>query len=133
MMQQPSTRWKMSDRERRNEKLSVRLITQEIHNCEGDLTIAAKKIKIPLRKLLHYVSTNFTLRGVMDEYSQQNRILAQNKLERAVRNDETWAILHTLKQEETKLNKPEHERIEENFANLDDRTLINMANGHYSE
>jgi hypothetical protein len=123
----------MSDRERRTEKLSVKLITQEIHDSEGDLTIAAKKIKISLRKLLHYVSTNFTLRGIMDEYAQQNRILAQNKLERAVKNDETWAILHTLKQEETKLNKPEHERIEENFANLDDRTLINMANGHYSE
>ena len=133
MMRRPSKRWKMSDRERRTEKLSVKLITQEIHDSEGDLTIAAKKIKISLRKLLHYVSTNFTLRGIMDEYAQQNRILAQNKLERAVKNDETWAILHTLKQEETKLNKPEHERIEENFANLDDRTLINMANGHYSE
>ena len=132
-MRRPSKRWKMSDRERRTEKLSVKLITQEIHDSEGDLTIAAKKIKISLRKLLHYVSTNFTLRGIMDEYAQQNRILAQNKLERAVKNDETWAILHTLKQEETKLNKPEHERIEENFANLDDRTLINMANGHYSE
>jgi hypothetical protein len=31
-MRRPSKRWKMSDRERRTEKLSVKLITQEIHN-----------------------------------------------------------------------------------------------------
>jgi hypothetical protein len=70
----------------------------------------------------------------MDEYGKQNRILAQNKLERAVKNDETWAILHTLKQEEIKLlNAPDQERIEENFSNLDDKTLINLVHGHYSE
>jgi len=93
-------------------KWSLSFITENIHNCEGNLTIAAHNMKMPLRKLLQYVSSNHTLRKIMDQYAEQNRILAQNKLERAVKNDETWAILHTLKQETEKFLKPDQEKGE---------------------
>ena len=109
-------------------KLTLVSIKKALADTDGDLLAASELLQIPLRSLLRHCTENRQLRLIMNKFKKWNKLLAQNKLHQAVKNDEQWAILFTLKQEIEESEKGMKKPTISDIPSLTDEELQSYAN-----
>jgi hypothetical protein len=115
-------------REKWKPKLTLPAIKKALAQTDGDLIASAELLQIPLRSLLRHCTENRNLRIIMNKFKKWNQLLAQNKLSQAVKNDEQWAILFTLKQEIDEGEKGFKKPTIHDIPTLSDEELQSYAN-----